>query len=190
MEILRGYMAVFLNLDELIAIIRREDEPRPVIMAHFDLTEVQAEAILNMRLRALRRLEEEGILKEYSGLEAEQAELAALIDSPSKQRYAIRLELDALRKRFGKDTVLGARRTMFGEAAVVDMATPEALIEVHFDEAVARKDGARRALAVEGDNERMRHGRRFRTTPPAGREGDRVSTRRRRSGRRASSCRR
>jgi topoisomerase-4 subunit A len=129
MEILRGYMIVFLNLDELIAIIRREDEPRPVIMAHFELTEVQAEAILNMRLRALRRLEEEGILKEYSGLEAEQAELTALIDSPSKQRYAIRLELDALRKRFGKDTVLGARRTMFGEAGAVDMATPEALIE-------------------------------------------------------------
>jgi topoisomerase-4 subunit A len=90
---------------------------------------VQAEAILNMRLRALRRLEEEGILKEYSGLEAEQAELTALIDSPSKQRLAIRLELDALRKRFGKDTVLGARRTMFGEASAVDMATPEALIE-------------------------------------------------------------
>ncbi len=129
MEILRGYMIVFLNLDELIAIIRREDEPRPVIMAHFELTEVQAEAILNMRLRALRRLEEEGILKEYSGLEAEQAELTALIDSPSKQRLAIRLELDALRKRFGKDTVLGARRTMFGEAGAVDMATPEALIE-------------------------------------------------------------
>ncbi|MGE0668015.1 MAG: DNA topoisomerase IV subunit A [Sphingomonadales bacterium] len=129
MEILRGYMIVFLNLDELIAIIRREDEPKPVMMAHFDLTDMQADAILNMRLRALRRLEEEGIVKEYSGLEAEQAELTALIDSPSKQRLAVRQELDGLRKRFGKDTVLGARRTQFGEAAAVDMATPEALIE-------------------------------------------------------------
>jgi topoisomerase-4 subunit A len=129
LEILRGYMIVFLNLDELIAIIRREDEPKPVIMERFELNDVQADAILNMRLRSLRRLEEEGILKEYSGLEAEQAELTALIADPSKQRYAVRLELDDLRKRFGKGTVLGARRTNFGEASAVDLVTPEALIE-------------------------------------------------------------
>jgi topoisomerase-4 subunit A len=129
LEILRGYMIVFLNLDELIAIIRHEDEPKPVIMERFELNDVQADAILNMRLRSLRRLEEEGILKEYSGLEAEQAELTALIADPSKQRYAVRLELDDLRKRFGKGTVLGARRTNFGEASAVDLVTPEALIE-------------------------------------------------------------
>jgi topoisomerase-4 subunit A len=129
MEILRGYMIVFLNLDEIIAIIRREDEPKPVMMAQFDLTDVQADAILNMRLRSLRRLEEEGIVKEYSGLEAEHGELTALVDNQSKQRLAVRQELDGLRKRFGKETVLGARRTTFGEAAAVDMAKPEALIE-------------------------------------------------------------
>ncbi len=129
MDILRGYMIVFLNLDEIIAIIRGEDEPKPVMMARFELNETQADAILNMRLRSLRRLEEEGILKEYAGLEAEHAELTALVDSPSKQRLAVRQELDGLRKRFGKDTALGARRTAFGEAAAVDMATPEVLIE-------------------------------------------------------------
>jgi topoisomerase-4 subunit A len=146
MEILRGYMIVFLNLDELIAIIRREDEPKPVMMAHFDLNEVQADAILNMRLRSLRRLEEEGILKEYAGLEAEQAELTALIDSPSKQRLAVRVELDSLRKRFGKDTALGARRTTFGEAAAVDMATPEALIEKEPVTVILSKMGWIRAM--------------------------------------------
>jgi topoisomerase-4 subunit A len=129
MEILRGYLIVFLNLDEVIAIIRREDEPKPVLMAQFELTDLQAEAILNMRLRSLRRLEEEGIIKEYSGLEGEQADLIALIDSPVLQRKMIGKELDSLRQRFGKTTELGARRTTFAEAGEAVVVSAEALIE-------------------------------------------------------------
>jgi topoisomerase-4 subunit A len=129
MDILRGYMTVFLNLDEVISIIRREDEPRPVMMARFGLNETQADAILNMRLRSLRRLEEEGILKEYEGLEAEQADLRALLDSPARQRKAVAAQLDGLRERFGAQTALGARRTAFAEAGEVVAAAPEALIE-------------------------------------------------------------
>ncbi|MEN3950334.1 DNA topoisomerase IV subunit A [Iodidimonas sp. SYSU 1G8] len=129
MEILRGYLIVFLNLDEVIAIIRREDEPKPVLMSQFELSDLQAEAILNMRLRSLRRLEEEGIIKEYSGLEGEQADLTALIDSPVLQRKAIGKELDSLRQRFGKTTELGARRTTFAEAGEAVVVSAEALIE-------------------------------------------------------------
>jgi topoisomerase-4 subunit A len=76
--VLGGYLIAYLNIDEVIAIIRNEDEPKAVLMSRFELTDVQAEAILNMRLRALRKLEEFEIRKEHDALSEEKAGLEAL----------------------------------------------------------------------------------------------------------------
>jgi topoisomerase-4 subunit A len=152
MEILRGYMVVYLNLDEIIAIIRREDEPKPALMAQFDLTENQADAILNMRLRSLRKLEEEGIIKEYNGLEQEQADLTALIDSPARQREAVGGQMDDLREKFGEKTELGRRRTRFGEAQAEVAVTPDALIEKEPVTVILSRMGWIRAMKGHIDN--------------------------------------
>jgi topoisomerase-4 subunit A len=111
LEVLDGYLIVYLNLDEVIRIIRTEDEPRPKLMAAFTLTEVQAEAILNMRLRALRRLEEMEIRREHDKLKKEQKGLDALMASEAKRWAAIGKEIEETRKKFG-DGALGARRTL------------------------------------------------------------------------------
>jgi topoisomerase-4 subunit A len=114
--VLDGYLIAYLNLDEVIRIIRTEDEPKPVLMKRFKLTDVQAEAILNMRLRALRRLEEFEIRTEHAALSKEQAGLRGLVKSEDKQWAAIGDEIRAVRKTFGPDTKLGRRRTTFGTA--------------------------------------------------------------------------
>ena len=111
LEILAGYMIVYLNLDEVIRIVREEDNPRASLMATFELNETQADAILNMRLRSLRRLEELEIKKEIGGLEAEQAELTDLVGDEAKQWRRVGAEVREMRKVFGKDTALGRRRT-------------------------------------------------------------------------------
>ncbi|MBI1180742.1 MAG: DNA topoisomerase IV subunit A [Alphaproteobacteria bacterium] len=152
MEILSGYMVVFLNLDEIIAIIRREDEPKPVMMRQFDLSDVQADAILNMRLRALRRLEEEGLIKEFKDLEKEHAELSALVDSPARQRKAIGREMSELRSKFGQDTELGRRRTIFGEARAEAVVTSDALIEKEPVTVILSRMGWIRAMKGHIDN--------------------------------------
>ena len=85
LEILEGYLAVYLNLDKVIRIIRNEDEPKPKLMKQFRLTEIQADAILNMRLRSLRKLEEAEIRKEHAGLIAEQKDLRRLLGSEKLQ---------------------------------------------------------------------------------------------------------
>ena len=106
-ELLEGYIVAYLNLDRVIAIIREKDEPRPVLMAEFTLTERQAEAILNMRLRSLRRLEEMELTREREKLKDEAARLEALIESPGKQRTRIKRDLAKLRERYGPETALG-----------------------------------------------------------------------------------
>jgi topoisomerase-4 subunit A len=123
LEILEGYLIVYLNLDEVIRIVREEDKPKEALMAAFSLTEVQANAILDMRLRALRRLEEMEIRKEHKKLSAEQKKLQGLMKSEAKRWDAIAEELEATRARFGEGA-LGKRRTTPGEAlpdVVVDV---------------------------------------------------------------------
>ncbi|MBA3864012.1 MAG: DNA topoisomerase IV subunit A [Erythrobacter sp.] len=129
LELVRGYIIAFLNLDRVIEIIRSEDEPKPLMMAEFDLTDRQAEAILNMRLRSLRKLEEMELRKEQDTLLAEEAELQALLESPAKQRTRLKRDLKALRKEYAEDTALGARRTLIAEAAPAVEFSMDAMIE-------------------------------------------------------------
>jgi topoisomerase-4 subunit A len=129
LEVLGGYLIAYLNIDEVIAIIRNEDEPKAVLMSRFDLTDVQAEAILNMRLRALRKLEEFEIRKEHDALSEEKAGLEALLGSDEAQWTHIAGEVRDTRDKFGKKTELGARRTEFAEAPEIEVDLSEALIE-------------------------------------------------------------
>jgi topoisomerase-4 subunit A len=129
LELVAGYIIAYLNLDEVIRIIRTEDEPKPVLMAAFSLTERQAEAILNMRLRSLRKLEEMELRREQEKLLAEQAELDALVGSTARQKTALRKQLAALSKEFGAETPLGRRRSSFAEAPTIAAPTRESMIE-------------------------------------------------------------
>jgi topoisomerase-4 subunit A len=128
-ELLDGYLIAYLNLDRVIEIIRTEDEPKPIMMAEFALNDRQAEAILNMRLRSLRRLEEFEIKAERDKLAAEREGLAALIESPARQKTKLRKDLAALRITYGPDTVIGKRRTLIAEAAAPKDIPLEAMIE-------------------------------------------------------------
>ncbi len=129
LELLEGYIIAFLNLDRVIEIIRTEDEPKPVMMAEFGLTDRQTEAILNMRLRSLRKLEEMQLRTEKDELLKEQEELQKLLDSPARQRTRLKRDMAALRKEYGEDTAIGARRTTIAEAAPTVEFNPDAMIE-------------------------------------------------------------
>jgi topoisomerase-4 subunit A len=124
LEMLDGYLIAYLNLDEVIRIIREEDEPKPRLMERFGLNDTQAEAILNMRLRALRRLEEMEIRKEHKKLSAEQKKLQALMKSEAARWETIAEEIESMRTRFG-DGTLGARRTATG-AVLPEVVVDEA----------------------------------------------------------------
>jgi topoisomerase IV subunit A len=124
LELLEGFLVAFLNLDRVIAIIRSEDEPKPILMAEFSLSDRQAEAILNMRLRSLRKLEEMEIAREREKLAKEREELAALVESPRKQKNRLKRELEALRKQFGDE-----RRTRIEEVAPAREIDWSAMIE-------------------------------------------------------------
>ena len=128
-ELLDGYIIAYLNLDRVIELIRTEDEPKEVMMAEFALTDRQAEAILNMRLRSLRRLEEMELRREHDALLKERDELEKLVESPARQRTRLKKDLAALRKRYGSDTDLGRRRTLVEEAAPAREIPLEAMIE-------------------------------------------------------------
>ena len=129
LELLGGYIIAYLNLDRIIEIIRTQDEPKPVMMAEFELTDRQAEAILNMRLRSLRKLEEMELRRELDTLLAEQEELNKLLDSPARQRTRLKRDLATLRKDYGEDTALGRRRTTIAEAAPTVEFSMDAMIE-------------------------------------------------------------
>jgi topoisomerase-4 subunit A len=118
MEILRGLVIVYVNLDEVIRIIRESDDPKAEMIARWGLTDTQVEAILNMRLRSLRRLEEVAMHKELETLAAESDALEKLLASDRRQWRALAKEIDATAAEFGGDTPLGRRRTLIG-------ATPE-----------------------------------------------------------------
>jgi topoisomerase-4 subunit A len=124
-EVLGGYLIAYLNLDRVIKIIRNEDEPKPVLIKAFKLTDVQADAILNMRLRNLRKLEEMEIRKEDKELRAEKKSLEELLKSEKKQWDTIASQIKELKEKFGKKTPLGKRRTEFAEAPEHDEAAIE-----------------------------------------------------------------
>lgn len=129
LEILSGYLIAYLNLDEIIRIIREEEDPKTVMVAKFSLTDNQAEAILNMKLRNLRKLEESEIRKEFDDLTAEKGELEALLADEKLRWQAIAGEIKLIREKFGKKTALGRRRTEFAEVPD-DIEVPiEALVE-------------------------------------------------------------
>ncbi|MGC1571823.1 MAG: DNA topoisomerase IV subunit A, partial [Pseudolabrys sp.] len=125
LEVLGGYLIAYLNLDKVIKIIRNEDEPKPVLMKTFKLTDVQAEAILNMRLRNLRKLEEMEIRAEDKALREERTKLKALIGSPAQQWKTISGQIKEIREKFGPKTEIGKRRTTFGIAPAHDEAAIE-----------------------------------------------------------------
>jgi topoisomerase-4 subunit A len=128
LEVLDGYLLVYLNLDEVIRIIREEDEPKPVLMKTFSLTDAQAEAILNMRLRSLRRLEEMEIRKEHDKLTKERKGLLTLLDSEKARWKRISEELADTVKKFGAGP-LGDRRTELGAVPAAVDFNFEALVE-------------------------------------------------------------
>ena len=126
LEVLEGYLVVFLNLDEVIAIIREADHPRDELMTRFDLSELQANAILDMRLRALRRLEEMALKAERDSLIAEQEELTSLVGDETLQWGHIAIEIKELKATFQKTD---PRRTDCSAAPDIDLDAAEILIE-------------------------------------------------------------
>jgi topoisomerase-4 subunit A len=147
LEILGGLLIAYLNLDEVIRIIREEDEPKPVLIAKWDLTDNQAEAILNMRLRNLRKLEEFEIRKEHEALSAEKAEIESLLASDDKQWQTVAWEIGEVKKKYAKATELGRRRTVFSDAPSADVeAIQQAMIEKEPITVVISEKGWIRAL--------------------------------------------
>ena len=129
LEILSGYLIAYLNLDEIIRIIREEEDPKAAMIKAFNLTDNQAEAILNMKLRSLRKLEETEIKQEFDDLSSEKSELEALLNDEGKRWEALANEIRQIREKFGKKTALGRRRTEFAELPD-DIEVPlEAIIE-------------------------------------------------------------
>jgi topoisomerase IV subunit A len=146
-EVLGGYLVAYLNLDKVIKIIRSEDEPKPVLIKTFKLSEVQADAILNMRLRNLRKLEEMEIRQEDKDLRAERKALKELIGSEKEQWKRIADEIRTIRNKFGPKTPLGKRRTGFAQAPEHDLAAiEEALVEREPITIVVSEKGWIRAL--------------------------------------------
>jgi len=129
LEILDGLLIAYLNIDEVIRIIREEDEPKQVMMKRWSLSDTQAEAILNLRLRALRKLEEIEIQREKGDLEKEKALLEAILSDEKVARKVIRDELKDIQTRFGIETEIGARRTLFSDAPLESDISIEAFIE-------------------------------------------------------------
>jgi topoisomerase-4 subunit A len=151
LEILGGFLKAYLNLDEVIRIIREEDDAKASLIAAFELTANQAEAILNMRLRSLRRLEEMEITKENKALTLEAQGLRGLIASPSEQTERLARELAALRKMYGPTTPLGMRRTTIEAAPNVKMITLEEMIDKEPLTIITSQKGWVRALKGHAD---------------------------------------
>ena len=147
LEILGGLLIAYLNIDAVIKIIRTQDDPKPVLMKRFKLTDLQATAILDMRLRHLRKLEEFEIRKENDELKKEKSELEKLIGSPARQWKSIAGEIKKVREAYGPTTALGRRRTTFEVAEEIDIkAVTEAMIEKEPISVVVSEKGWVRAL--------------------------------------------
>lgn len=142
LQVLEGYMVVFLNVDEVIRIIRFEEKPKECLMKTFDLNEIQVEAILNLRLRRLHKLEEMEIRTEHDELSKERDELEKLIASEARQWTKIKKQIAKLKKMFGADTDLGRRRTAIGSAP--------APIEVDLDAMMIEKEPVTIVCSAQG----------------------------------------
>ena len=129
LDVLSGYLVAYDQLDAIIRLIREEDEPKASLMAAFGLNEVQAEAILNMRLRALRRLEEDAIQAEFASLREERKALDRLVKDKARQTAALADEITDIRARFGGNTALGRRRTQFGDVPAAQVIPIDAIVE-------------------------------------------------------------
>jgi topoisomerase IV subunit A len=147
-ERLGGLLIAFLNLDEVIRIIREQDDAKPALMKRFELSDLQAETILETRLRQLRRLEEMELRREYADLLAEKAQIEDLLSDASKQWKTISWEIREVKKSFGPQTKLGKRRTVFADAPAnfVPMDISEAMIEREPITVVLSQKGYIRAL--------------------------------------------
>jgi topoisomerase IV subunit A len=158
LEVLAAYRIAYLNLDEVIRIIREDDEPKAELMRAFALTEGQAEAILNMRLRHLRRLEEQTLLKEQRELKAERRELKELLKDEGRRRAKLREEIEQVGRRFG-DGPLGRRRTALGTAPVIDGEALEVPVERQPVTVVCSRQGWIRVLRghVEGGGAELKY---------------------------------
>jgi topoisomerase-4 subunit A len=157
LEILAGFLIAYLNLDKVIRVIRTEDEPKPVLMKAFKLNDVQAEAILNMRLRQLRKLEEFEIKGEHDSLTKERTDLRRLLGNATLQWGAIADEIADIRKAFGAKTVLGRRRTEIGTAPDELDIQIEALVEKEPVTIVCSDKGWIRALKGHVEPETVRY---------------------------------
>ena len=129
LEVLDGYLIAYLNLDEVIRIVRHEDEPKAKLIERFKLTEVQADAILNLRLRSLSKLEEIEIEAEHDKLSKERKELKALLKSDEQQWDRISDEIKATREHYSKKTAIGRRRSAFADAPAIEVDLEQAMIE-------------------------------------------------------------
>ena len=146
MELLQGFLIAYLNLDRVIEIIRGDDEPKPILMAEFKLSDVQAEAILNMKLRSLRKLEEMQIKTEFSTLDAEREQLEKLLADEALRWQAIAEEVSEMKKKFGARTELGKRKTIIASAPATVEVPLESLIEKEPITVVLSEKGWIRAL--------------------------------------------
>ncbi len=129
LEMLEGYLIAYLNLDAVIKIIRTEDEPKPKLMKRFGLTDVQAEGILNMRLRSLRKLEEIEIKTEHKRLSDEKKDLNALLKDETRRWKVVADQIRQAKEKFGQKTPLGKRRTALSDAPAAIVVPIEALVE-------------------------------------------------------------
>ena len=129
LEVLEGYIVAFLNLDRVIEIIRNENDPKLTLITEFELSDTQAEAILNMRLRSLRKLEEIELRREHEGLLIERANLEDLLNDETIQWKKISSQLRETQKLFGKNNENGKRRSEFAEAIEFEDVPIEAMIE-------------------------------------------------------------
>jgi topoisomerase-4 subunit A len=129
LEVLDGFLSVYLNLDEVIRIVREDDDPKAALIARFELSEAQTEAVLNMRLRQLRKLEEVEIRNEHAALTAERADLERLLADDGRRWQAIAADIAEIRKMFGPATELGRRRTRIEGPPDAASMPPQAMIE-------------------------------------------------------------
>lgn len=166
LETLEGYLIAYLNLDEVIRIIREEDDPKAVMQAKWHLTDLQAESILNMRLRSLRKLEEIEIRKEHDALSEEKTQLEVFLEDPALQWKQVSTQIKEVQKRFGANTPQGLRRTTFEDKPQVSLLPMDAFVERENVTVVCSQNGWIRSLKghdaqesdlryKEGDNARF-----------------------------------
>lgn len=152
LEVLDGFLIAYLNIDEVIRIVRFEDEPKQELIAAFNLTEVQADAVLNLRLKALSRLEEMEIRAEHEKLTKERRDLKRLLKSEDLQWDHVAGEVKELKETYGKSTPLGRRRSEISEAPEIDVDLDEVLVEREPITVVVSEKGWVRALKGHQDN--------------------------------------